>query len=166
MYKVRAANRKELLFLREIANYQFRANTGSSLFPEGVLLKISRNTGKIREVLSPDGTPIVTVRASTYTFSLRLNAASKILKLLPPPKLRAVVTDEVSKDLIKNKSTVFSKHILRLDKDLRAGDEVIVTDEEDNLLCVGKLLLSPYEVIHFIRGGAIKVKECVRNGGS
>ncbi len=165
MYKVRPASKDELLFLREIANYQFRSHIGPSIFPEGVLLKISRNTGKIREVLAPDGTSIATVRASTYTFSLRLGTASKILKLLPPPKLRAVVADEVSRDLLENRSTVFSRHILRLDEDLRAGDEVIITDEEDNLLCVGRLLLSPFEVIHFIRGGAIKVKECVENGG-
>jgi len=165
MHKVRRASRDELAFLRGIANYQFRFNIGGLIFPEGVLLKISRNTGKIREVLRPDGSSIATVRASTYTFSLRLSTASQILKVLPPPKLRVVVVNEVSKDLLENRSTVFSRHVLSLDEGLRAGDEVIVTDEEDRLLCVGRLILSPYEVLHFIRGGAVKVRECVGDAG-
>ena len=163
MYKVRPATEEELDFLREIADYQFHVDIGEKLFSSGTLLKISRNTGKIREVLNSRGLTIATVRASTYTFVLKVSSALEIMKHVSPPKLRAVVADEVAQDIVKNGSTVFSRHILAIDENLRAGDEVIVTDESDNLLCVGRLVLSPYEILHFIRGPAIKVRECVKN---
>lgn len=162
MHKVRPARPEELDFLRAILNYQLRVNVGDLVFPEGVLLKISRNTGKIREVLTPDGMEaIASVVASTYTFNLKMHAAKIIHKHVPPPKLRAVVVNEVADDVVEKKSTVFARHIITIDDELRAGDEVLVVDESDRLLCVGRLLLSPEEVLHFIRGPAVKLRECV-----
>ncbi len=162
MHKVRPAKPEELDFLRAILNYQLRVNVGDHVFPEGVLLKISRNTGKIREVLTPDGNEsIVSVVASTYTFNLKMYAAKIIHKHVPPPKLRVVVVNEVADDIVEQKSTVFARHIITIDDELRAGDEVLVVDESDRLLCVGRLLLSPEEVLHFIRGPAVKLRECV-----
>ncbi len=161
MYKFRPPRQEELKFLRAIADFQFHARVGDIIFPDDIILKISRNTGKIREILAADGSSIATVVASTYTYHLRINSAENLLKVLPPPKLRAVVANEVAEDVITNKSSVFARHVLTIDGDLRSGDEVLVTDESDNLLCVGRLLLSPYEVLHFIKGPAIKVRECV-----
>jgi uncharacterized protein with predicted RNA binding PUA domain len=161
VYKLRPPRQEELRFLRAIADFQFHARIGKVLFPDDIILKISRNTGKIREILAADGSSIATVVASTYTYHLRVNAAEKVIKVLPPPKLRAVVANEVAEDVVNSKSSVFARHILAIDSGLRPGDETLVTDESDNLLCVGRLILSPYEVLHFIKGPAIKVRECV-----
>ncbi len=163
MYKVRSARDEELRFLRAIADYQFRREVGKYLFPDGVLLRISRNTGKVREVLTPEGKSIATVVASTYTYHLRLWVARKLLNLYDTPWLRAVVANEVSSDVASSKSSVFARHVLSIDDELRPGDEVVVTDEADQPICIGKLLLAPEEVLHFIRGVAIKVRECVEN---
>ncbi len=164
MHKLRPASKEELSFLRVILNYQLGENIAHEVIPEGTLLKISRNTGKIREIFTPEGVPIASVVAATYTLNLKLYAARRIKELLPFPRLRVVVVNEVAEDVVENESTVFARHVLMIDEELRAGDEVLVVDESDRLLCVGRLVLSPAEVLHFIRGAAVKVRECEKNG--
>ena len=163
MHKVRRAKPSELRRLRAILEHQLGiSGIGEKVFPEGVLLKISRNTGKIREILAPTGETIATVLASTYTFNLKLPAAKIIHENIPPPKLRVVIANEIAEDLVTYGNSAFAKHILYVDEDLRAGSEALVADENDNLLCVGRLILSPDEIIHFITGPAVKLRECVR----
>jgi len=162
LHKVRKAKPSELRRLRAILEHQLGVSgIGEKVFPEGVLLKISRNTGKIREILAPTGETIATVLASTYTFNLKLPAAKIIHENIPPPKLRVVVANEIAEDLVTYGNSAFAKHILYVDEDLRAGSEALVVDENDNLLCVGRLILSPDEIIHFITGPAVKLRECV-----
>jgi len=163
LHKVRKAKPSELRRLRAILEHQLGVSgIGEKVFPEGVLLKISRNTGKIREILAPTGEVIATVLASTYTFNLKLLAAKIIHETVPPPKLRVIIANEIAEDLVTYGNTVFAKHILYVDEDLRAGSEALVVDENDNLLCVGRLILSPDEIIHFITGPAVKLRECVK----
>jgi len=163
LHKVRRAKPSELRRLRAILEHQLGiSGIGEKVFPEGVLLKISRNTGKIREILAPTGETIATVLASTYTFNLKLPAAKIIHENIPPPKLRVVIANEIAEDLVTYGNSAFAKHILYVDEDLRAGSEALVADENDNLLCVGRLILSPDEIIHFITGPAVKLRECVR----
>ncbi|RLG79995.1 MAG: pseudouridine synthase [Thermoprotei archaeon] len=157
---IREAQEEELRCLRAIANHQFRADIGEKLFPRGVLLKISKRTGRPREVLTSSGEVIVTLRPSTFTFNLTLYSGRIIHACTEPPKLRVVVVNEVAND-VKLGGSVFARHILRVDEELRAGDEVIIVDEDDRFLCVGRLVLSPYEIMHFIRGPAAKLRECV-----
>ncbi|MEM4435221.1 MAG: PUA domain-containing protein, partial [Sulfolobales archaeon] len=77
------------------------------------------------------------------------------------PRLRCVVVSDVVKDLVERGSSVFSRHIMYLDEELRAGDEVLVVDESDKLLCTGTLKLSPLEVLEFIRGSAVRIRACI-----
>jgi uncharacterized protein with predicted RNA binding PUA domain len=157
LYIIRRATPEEVKKLRYIANYQFREEVAHYLIPEDIYVKISRNTGRVREVLSDEGIRIASIRASTYTFNLSLYGASILHKVTK--KLRVVITSEVAEDVVKG-SSIFSRHIMSVDEDLRAGDEVLVVDECDNLLCVGRLVLSPYEVMFFTRGVAVKLREC------
>ncbi len=54
---------------------------------------------------------------------------------------------------------VFAKHVVEADKELRPQDEVIVVDEEDNLVAVGKAVLSGEEMKVFKHGVAVKVRK-------
>lgn len=148
----------EIRILRSVANYQFRAGVGPYFIPDNALLKISKNTGRIREVLTSDGRRIASVRASTFTFNLTLYGGSILHRLTNG--LRVGVVNDVVKYVVTGGS-LFSRHVLSIDEGLRAGDEVLVVDEGDNLLCVGRLALSPYEVMFFTRGVAVKLRECV-----
>ncbi len=42
--------------------------------------------------------------------------------------------------------------------DLRAGDEVLIVDENDNLIRTGTLVLSPQECMDFERGIAVRIR--------
>ncbi len=164
MYIVRRASREEISFLRGILEYQLGIPGISEALPEELILKISRNTGRIREVLSINGEVLATILAPTYTFNIRMPLARRIHSLTKPLRLRVVVADEVASDVVSYGNTVFSKHVISVDEHLRAGEEALVTDESDNLLCIGRLLLSPEEILHFIKGPALKLRECVSNG--
>jgi len=160
---VRRATDEELRYLKAIIDHQLGVDVGDVLFSGKVKLKISKNTGRIREVYDSNNRRLASIRASSYTFNLTLVAARVIHRVVKPPKLRTFVINEVVPHVTRG-STLFARHVLSIDENLRAGDEVLVVDEEDNLLCVGRLVLSPLEVLHFIKGPAVKLRECV--GGS
>jgi len=159
LYIIRRAGPEELKLLRAIADYQFKAPVGNILVPDDVNLKISKNTGRLREIISSDGRRVASIRASTFTYNLTLYGASLLHKATKPPKLRVVAVSEVSNEIIRT-SSLFSRHVLTVDDDLRAGDEVLVVNEGDELLCVGRLVLSPDEVMYFTRGVAVRLREC------
>ncbi len=166
MHIIRRASPAEVGVLRSILEYQLQVPGVGEALPDDVLLKISRSTGRIREVLMSNGTALASILAATYTFNIKLPLASRVHELVSPPRLRAVVVNEVAGDVLAYRSTLFARHILSIDERLRAGDEVLIVDENDNLLCVGRLTLAPDEVLHFIRGAAVKLRECVENGSS
>ena len=56
---------------------------------------------------------------------------------------------------------VFAKHVKDADPEIRPGSEVIIVDEEDNLLAVGKAILNGKEMIAFKSGIAVKVRRGV-----
>lgn len=161
-FVVREATPEELESLRAILNYQMRVVLADKLLPEGLLVGVSRNTGRIRALIDPLTREVLaTVVAQTHTMNIRLSLARKLHSLVPPPKLRLVVVDEMVPDLLEARTSVFSKHVLAVDEGLRAGDEALVVSEGDDLLCVGRLLLSPDEVLQLLTGPALKIRECV-----
>lgn len=163
MSYVRKPTNEELRFLRSIMNYQFMIDEADKVITDDVLLRVSKNTGRIRAVLDgATGKTIATLVASTHTFNLWLEGGLRLHRVVPKPKLRVVVFNEISDGVVEAKSTVFAKHVLSIDEDLRSGDEVLVVDEDDNLLCVGRLVLSPDEVMQLLVGPAVKVRECVK----
>jgi uncharacterized protein with predicted RNA binding PUA domain len=55
--------------------------------------------------------------------------------------------------------TAFAKHVVHVDPDLRAHDEVLLVDENDALIATGRALLSPPEMNAFNKGAAVKVRQ-------
>jgi len=161
-YFIRKITPDELLSFRAILNYQLRVSVADSVLPDNLLVGVSKNTGRVRALIDPENTEVLaTVVASTNTLNMRLSLARRIHKLVPPPRLRLVVVNEMVPDILEAKSSVFSKHVLSVDEELRAGDEALVVSEDDELLCVGKLLLSPEEILQLLTGPALKIRECV-----
>ncbi|MEM0015004.1 MAG: PUA domain-containing protein [Zestosphaera sp.] len=159
---VREATPGELESLRAILNYQLRVDVADKLLPDGLLVGISRNTGRIRALIDPTSREVLaTIIAQTHTANLRLSLARRLHSLVPPPKLRLIVVEEMVQDLLEARTSVFSKHVIAVDEGLRAGDEALVVGESDELLCVGRLLLSPDEILQLLTGPALKIRECV-----
>jgi uncharacterized protein with predicted RNA binding PUA domain len=148
-------DKKRLAMVRMIADYQFGKGIGKELFPDGATFQLSR-TKRVRQVLH-SGNRIATARAKDGFFTLSIEGASVVHRLLPGKKLRVVISEEAAPFVEKGK-TAFIKHVIEIDPELRAGEEVLVTDEADRLLATGQLLLSPAELLALDSGAAVDVR--------
>jgi archaeosine-15-forming tRNA-guanine transglycosylase len=153
---LRRANSFEVRMLRGIADYQFGYPAGSLLIPDEPIVGVSPSTRRIREVYGEEGL-LAVLRAHDYLFSLSLNGARRLLAGMPFPRLRIVA----SVPTIKVKSIPCSA-VVEVDDELRPGDEVIVVDRDDNLLGVGRLRLSPWEIRDGCWGEAVRVRKLVK----
>ncbi|MDY9927633.1 PUA domain-containing protein [Methanosarcina sp.] len=148
-------NVERLSRVRMIADYQFGKGIGKELFPEGSTFQLSR-TKRVRQVFY-SGKRIATARAKDGFFTLSIEGASIVHRLLPGEKLRVVVSDDAA-PFVEAGKTAFAKHIVEIDPELRAGEEVLVTDNADRLLATGQLLLSPAEILSLDSGAAVDVR--------
>ena len=156
--KLRKPSEGEILRLKAIADYQFGWPAGDLLFPheDQIVVGVSPSTRRIREVYDSEGL-IAVLRAHDYYYSLSLLGADRLRKGFPPPRLRVVV-----KSLREKTKTIFTHDIIEVDTNLKAGDEVIIVDPEDRLLGVGRLRLSPADILSKVSGEAVRVRKLVR----
>jgi len=145
--------------IRGVAEYQFGAGVGSKLFPAEVKIVYSKRTGRIRHVYFKEQL-LATLRPTDGLFSLNVQGAKRLLKIVPRPKLRVVIQKEVT-SIIRRGGNVFAKHVLEADHELLPRDEVIVVDVEDNILAIGRAVLNGQEMLSFKRGVAVKVRRGV-----
>mgnify|MGYP003878085871 CR=1 FL=1 len=145
--------------LRVIADYQFGKGVGKVLFPDTCSFMLS-SSGRIRQVFD-NGIRIATLKPDSGWFTLSIEGARRVKEALSFPKMRVVVIDEVSEFIASGKS-VFAKHVVEVDEEIRANDEVVVVNTADELLATGKALLSAFEMLEMERGVAVKVRQGVK----
>ena len=145
--------------IRVVAEYQFGTGVGSKLFPAEVKIVYSKRTGRIRHVYLKEQL-LATLRPTDGLFSLSLEGAKRLLKIVPRPKLRVVIQKEVS-SIIRKGGNVFAKHVLEADHELLPRDEAIIVDADDNILAIGRTVLNGQEMLSFKRGVAVKVRRGV-----
>jgi len=145
-----------LRIVRVIADYQFGKGAGKALFPETCKFVLS-SKGKIRQI-KDGGVRIATLKADTGLLTLSIEGAKRLHRTFEYPKLRVVVLKEVSSFISKGRN-VFAKHVVDVDRSIRANDEVLVVDEDDRLLATGKAILGAKEMLEFERGVAVMVRK-------
>jgi len=148
-----------LRIVRVIADYQFGKGAGKALFPDSCKFLLS-STGRIRQIFDGN-TRIATMKADSGWFTLSIEGAKRLHRAFKYPKLRVVVIDEVSEFIAEGRS-VFAKHVVDVDRSIRANDEVIVVNTKDELLATGKAILSAFEMLEMERGVAVKVRQGVK----
>ena len=153
-------SREEILRLRAIADYQFGSGVGRVLIPDDVIVSKSPNTLRIRHVIIEGEGTVVTLRAQDCLYSLHILGGSRLLEGFDPPRFRVIVSNDVAEH-VERGGNVFARHVVDVDPNLRAGGEVVVVDEEDRLLGVGRLRLSPSEIPYFSRGEAVRVRHSI-----
>ncbi|MHA2431511.1 MAG: PUA domain-containing protein, partial [Promethearchaeota archaeon] len=116
----------------------------------------SKNTGRMRHIYYQENL-LLNFRPTNGFFTLSLFSAKKIIKSVPKPILRVIVQNEIS-EFIKKGRNVFCKHIIDIDDNLRALDEVIVVNQKDELLAIGKLMFPVPYLRSFKRGIAVNVR--------
>lgn len=141
--------------VRMMADYQFGKGAGAVLFDDDATFILSK-TKRIRQVHS-NGERLVTVRARDGFFTLSMEGAKRLHSRLKAPAMRVTVVDDAVPFVSKGK-TAFCKHVISVDPDIRAMEEILVTDKDDKLLATGQLVLSPKEILHSEQGAAVLVR--------
>jgi predicted RNA-binding protein (TIGR00451 family) len=148
----------ELRRIRAVAQYQFGRNADKA-FPRTIQITRSPNTHRIRHIYN-NGKLLATYRPKDGLLALSIPGGEVLRKILKPPRKRVTVTPGVEK-FIMNGGNVFAKHVVKVDPELRPAEEVLVVDEKDQLLAVGRSFFNAQEMLSFKIGVAVKVRHGV-----
>lgn len=141
--------------------FQFDFNVARALLPSpDVVDVILSSTGRVRYVLV-NGVRMLTLRPSDGFFTLSIEAGEVVRRSSTPPRFRVVVKGG---EVDKIRGSVLKPIVLDVDPLARPGDEVIVVDELDSLVGVGKLKLSPVTVKSLEKGEVVRIR-ALRKGG-
>src|SRR5437899_2645624 len=92
--------------------------------------------------------------------ALSIPGGQALRGIFKPPRLRVEVVPGVE-EFIKKGGNVFCKHVQQVDPELRPAEEVLVVNEEDRLLAVGRSFFNAEEMLSFKIGVAVKVRHGV-----
>jgi len=154
-------NKKELVEqIRTVADFQLGKGAGKTLFPNDVQIVLSRRTGRIRHIYLR-GKLQATLRPMDGMFSLTIEGAKRMLKSGKPHGLWVKVQEDVEPFVAQGKS-VFAKHVVDADEEIKPQEEVIVIGKDSRVLAVGKAVLTGREMKAFKHGVAVKVRRGVK----
>ena len=146
----------DLIRAKAVSRYQFGLEATEALFRGKVELVISKNTGKIRNVIS-DGEHVLSMRAGDGLYSLKKEGADRIVAAVPAPFMRVRVMEDAVPFVSEGKN-VFCQFVLECDEELRPMEEVIVTGNNDKVVATGRMMLVAEEIRSFKKGIAVKVR--------
>ncbi len=150
----------DLQKIRTVADLQFHVGVGERLFPNDVRIIKSRNTGRIRNIMTPDDRIIATMRAHDGFLTLNVEGAMRLKEISAFPRFRVQVDNE-SASFNSKGFNVFFKFIRVWDQDIVPLNETLVVDENDNVVAVGRSTVSGYEMGHYRSGVAVKVHHSI-----
>ena len=150
----------ELRKIRAVADYQLGRSIGKVLFPEGTKITRSPRTGKIRLIFYRKRL-LATLRSNDGLLSLSTEGARRLLTKLGKKTPMKAIVREGYEDFVRMGRSLFAKHVLDADPEIRPQNEVIVVDEGGKLVAVGKAVLSGEEMPLFKLGVAVKVRKGV-----
>ncbi|MCL2143467.1 MAG: tRNA guanosine(15) transglycosylase TgtA, partial [Methanomassiliicoccaceae archaeon] len=144
---------------KAVAVYQFGAEAADALMRGKIELVTSKNTGKIRNVIS-DGAHVLSMRADDGFYTLRKEGAARIVNNVPAPHMRVVISDDAIPFVSEGKN-VFCAFVTDCDDEIRPMEEVLVVSGSDELVAVGRAILVRGEMLSFRKGIAVKVRDGV-----
>ena len=142
--------------VRKIADYQFGRSAGERLFPENVIFKISKKTGRIRQIWD-GGVLIATLNPTSGFLNLTIEGAERLVENGKAISRWVKVRDDAAVFVEKGKN-VFAKHVVDVDREIRPMEEVLVLNSRGEVIAVGKAILSGVEMLEFTWGVAVKVR--------
>jgi predicted RNA-binding protein (TIGR00451 family) len=149
----------DLQKIRNLADYQFGRGVGKRLFPSDVRIVHSKRTKKIRHIYLGKEL-LATLRPRTGLFVLTVAGAKWMVIEVKSPRLWVLIQEDVEPFIAKGR-TVFAKHVVDADSEIRPMEEVIVVNSDNEVLAVGRALLSGKEMNAFSRGVAVRVRRGV-----
>lgn len=150
---------EDLQKIRSVADYQFGKGVGTKFFPDTIRIVYSRNTGKIRHIhLGKD--MLATLRPTTGLFILTIAGAQRMVQEVNPLRLWVKLEDYAEPFVAKGRSA-FAKHVIDADPEIRPNEEVIVVSQKNEVLAVGRAVLTGTEMKSFNKGVAVRVRRGV-----
>lgn len=153
--KLASRRSDDLQKIRKVADYQFGDGVGRNLFPDDVSVVFSKRTGRIRYIYL-DGELLATLKPRDGLFSLGIGGAERLIKM--EPKRMWVRVQEEAEASVGKGGDVFARHVVDFDEEIRPREEVVVLNEKNILVAVGKAVLSGDEMRDFSRGVAVRVR--------
>ncbi len=123
---------------------------------EGTRVAISRSTGKIRYV-SREDTILFTVVPLTGLMAPTLAGGGVLLEQGLPDIYRVIMGEDAVPFVQKGKSAL-AKFVLEAHPQLRGGEEVVILSPSQELIGVGRAILSGHEMLAFTRGVAVATR--------
>ena len=142
--------------LTRVADYQWGAGAGAALFDNGDPNVTHTSSGRPRQVKSDVGR-LVTY-ATDGRFTLGIAGGKRLNDALGDGRYRVVVGDE-SEPFVREGRNAFAKFVTDADRDIRPGDEVLLTHERGEVLAVGRAELSGAGMLDFETGMAVFVRD-------
>jgi 7-cyano-7-deazaguanine tRNA-ribosyltransferase len=152
----------DMMRVKAVADVQFDKGAGSALLHGKVELVKSKKTHRIRNVMV-DGEHVLSMRAGDGLFTLKISGARLLKNGFRPPTLRVTVKDD-SVEFNREGKSVFAAFVEDADQAIIPGDEVLVVDKRDELVAVGRALMTRAEMLAFKKGIAVKVREGIKSG--
>ncbi len=103
---------------------------------------------------------MATLRPTDGMFSLTVDGAKRLARKANLERLWIKVSDDAAPFIAKGKS-VFAKHIIDADEEIRPREEVIILSKSGKVLAVGKAVLTGREMKIFKKGLAVHIRRGV-----
>lgn len=146
-YRPQKGKNKSLYRLRSIARYQFNTEDADALIPDG-----SRVRGRFNRQIIHKGQQIATLQFETGLYSLNLKGG-EILK--------NIHKNWVIIDFDLKTNTLFAPGVVEAHSGIIPKDEVVIM-KDDQVVGVGKALLSGEEMKNAVKGVAVRVRHRLR----
>jgi len=142
--------------LKAVISYQWDSHAGKLIDSRSIQAVLSRSTSKIRYVKSEDDilftmVPTTGLLTPTYKGGLALLEAGISQDYI-------VTMDSEVAEFVADGKSALAKFVRKASMNLRAGEEVLVVDEDYKLLGTGRALLNGKEMVEFDRGVAVMIR--------
>ncbi|MFX0107560.1 MAG: tRNA guanosine(15) transglycosylase TgtA [Candidatus Hodarchaeota archaeon] len=141
--------------LHALLAYQWNLNVNPTHFDELEII-ISRSTGKIRHV-KRNNSVLYTVVPTTGLLTPTFEGGALLREWGITDDYIVVIDSEVREFVAKGKSAL-AKFVKQASSNLLAGEEVLVVDEDQDLLGVGRANLNGRDMLSFVRGVAVSIR--------
>ena len=139
----------------------FGSDISSSIPVDRFEFTFSRRTGRIKNVLHENN--LVATLRTDGGLALTIYGAKLLLQSKNFRENCVMVSNDVAEFVSEGKSA-FCKHVVSCGNNVMVGSEVAVLDQDDNVIAVGKAVLSAKMIREFKRGVAVKVREGLKAG--
>jgi predicted RNA-binding protein (TIGR00451 family) len=140
----------------------YAANILEYINVSNIEICLSKTTSRLRAFLY-NKKLFAFVRASDSYLIPHAPLAVLLHKVLPFPKMRVVVVNEIVDDLLEG-HTVFARHVILADETIKPFEEVLIVNEDDKLIGLGRAILDYETMITSTYGVAVQIREKIRDG--